>query len=601
MAKKNSNNGNGKKLLTQHSVDQAVKSICNIMRRGNCAGALQYVPELTWILFLRILDEQEDREREYAEAVGVSFNPSLQSPYRWKDWAAPYDEAIQVQFNGELRPQGWKRKELTDGATNAFFAFVNGIITTDGQQEGLLPYLKTLEKQPDASARQKVISEVLTGVERVRIDTERNFQDVLDKVHELSVSNFDPTHVFPLSQVYEGLLLKMGEKGNDGGQFFTPRQVIKTVVQVVNPRIGQTVYDPCCGTGGFLAQAFEFMKGGAENSKIKQASDLETLKHETFWGREKENIAYPISLANLILHGIDKPNIWHGNTLTGQETYGGLFDGSPPQFDVILTNPPFGGKEGKEAQTNFDYKTSATQVLFLQHVLNRLADQGTCGIVLDEGVLFRTNQEAFVKTKRKLLDECDLWCIVSLPGGVFTAAGAGVKTNLLFFTKGQRTKKIWYYDLTDIKIGKKTPLLMKHFDEFFKRLAKRENSDLSWTVDMDQRKKQAAEQAQPFRDETAQNRQQAARWKERLTELKKTRQKDRAAIEEAQDKAKEFTKAANEAQKKALEIENAVYDLKAVNPHKKPVIDTRTPEELLDTIEEKGREIKRILEVLRKA
>ena len=161
-----------------------------------------------------------------------------------------------------------------------------------------------------------------------------------------------------------------------------------------------------------------------------------------------------------MLHGIDEPHIWHGNTLTGGETYGGLFEGAPQLFDVVLTNPPFGGKEGNEAQTRFAYKTGATQVLFLQHVIDSLRPGGRCGIVLDEGVLFRTNETAFVQTKRKLLDECDLWCIVSLPAGVFTAAGAGVKTNLLFFTKGQPTEQIWYYDLSDVKVGKKTPLTL---------------------------------------------------------------------------------------------------------------------------------------------
>src|SRR5690606_35461836 len=223
-----------------------------------------------------------------------------------------------------------------------------------------------------ATPRQKVISEIMSGVERVRIDTERNFLDVLDKVHELSTEAIDQTHVFTLSQVYEGLLLKMGEKGNDGEQFVTPSQVIKAMVQVINPTIGETVYDPCCGTGGFLAQAFGHIRENLGNDAT--ADQLEALKQQTFWGREKENLIYPIALANLVLHGIDKPNLWHGNTLTGRETYGGLFDGAPQTFDVILTNPPFGGKEGKEAQTNFDYKTSATQVLFLQHVIRSLRE-----------------------------------------------------------------------------------------------------------------------------------------------------------------------------------------------------------------------------------
>jgi type I restriction enzyme M protein len=579
---KRKNNGinNGRRLATQQSVDQAVKSICDIMRRGNCAGAMQYVPELTWILFLRILDEKENREEQEAEALGVPFRASLESPYRWRDWAAPPESLPDGQTN--------KRAELQDAPQNAFFNFVN---------TELLPHLKGLRSKPDATPRQKVISEIMSGVERVRIDTERNFLDVLDKVHQLSTEAVDPTHVFTLSQVYEGLLLKMGEKGNDGGQFFTPRQVIKAMVQVIDPKIDETVYDPGCGTGGFLAQSFEHIKSRLGNDAT--AEQLETLKQRTFWGREKENLIYPIALANLVLHGIDKPNLWHGNTLTGMESYGGLFEGAPQTFDVVLTNPPFGGKEGKEAQTNFDYKTSATQALFLQHVIRSLREGGRCGIVLDEGLLFRTNQDAFVKTKRKLLDECELWCVVSLPAGVFTAAGAGVKTNLLFFTKGQPTHRIWYYDLTDVKVRKKTPLTLADFEEFFSLLPTRADSPLSWTVDMDERKRVAAEEAQPFKDQATAKSQQAAQWNGRLKELKKARPRNEAAIEEAQAKAKQLTREAKELAAKAKEIEDAVYDLKAVNPHKRPVVDTRTPEELMDIIEAKGREVAEALAVLR--
>ena len=306
-------------------------------------------------------------------------------------------------------------------------------------------------------------------------------------------------------------------------------------------------------------------------------------------------------MANLVLHGIDKPNLWHGNTLTGQEIYGGLFEGAPQLFDVVLTNPPFGGKEGKEAQTNFDYKTSSTQALFLQHVIRSLKDGGRCGIVLDEGLLFRTNQDAFVKTKRKLLDECDLWCIVSLPAGVFTAAGAGVKTNLLFFTKGRPTRKIWYYDLSDVKVRKKTPLTLEHFEDFFRLLPDRADSPHSWTVDIEERKRIAAEEAQPFKEEAIQRQQEAARWKERLKELKKAKPRDEQAIAEVEEKIKSLTKEAKAAAAKAKELEDAVYDLKAVNPNKKPVVDTRTPEELLDVIEAKGREIAEALAALRKS
>ncbi|MDE3096290.1 MAG: N-6 DNA methylase [Chloroflexota bacterium] len=502
-------NGNGRRLNGQASVNAVIKNICDIMRRSNCAGALQYVPELTWLLFLRILDERETREAGEYAAVGEPFTPSLESPYRWQDWAAP---------------GGAKRQALQgDGSTlGDFFGFVNG---------DLLPHLRGLKDKPNATPRQKIISEVLSGVERTRIDTERNMLDVLDRVDEVKDENIDPQHVFPLSQVYEGLLLKMGERGNDGGQFFTPREVIRAVVRAIDPKVGETVYDPACGTGGFLAQAFEHM-AGPEYANVTSGEQLETLKRATFYGREKDNLIYPIALANLTLHNIDEPHVWHGNALTGQESYGGLYAGAPPLFDVVLMNPPFGGKEGKEAQTNFPYKTRATQVLFLQHVISSLKNGGRAGIVVDEGVLFRTNETAFVQTKRKLLDDCDLWCILSLPPGTFVNAGAGVKANLLFFTKGQPTQKVWYYDLSHIKVGKKTPLTLAHFEEFFKLLPGRADSDHSWTVPR-------------------------------------------------------------------VDIEAKTYDLKAVNPNAKSDEDTRTPEELLDYIEAKGREVAEAVAALR--
>jgi len=567
-----SSNGNGKTFATQQSLDSAVWSICNILRRSNCAGALQYVPELTWILFLRILDERETQEAEHCKAVGAPFTPSLQPPYRWQDWAAP---------------GGNKRVELQGTtAIGTFFSFVNG---------DLIPHLKQLRDQPDVTPRQRVISEIMSGVERTRVDTERNFLDVLDKVHEISAANVDDTHIFPLSQVYEGLLLKMGEKGNDGGQFFTPREIIRAMVRVIDPRIGAAVYDPCCGTGGFLAQSYEYMVRQAGDSLGPEQS--ETLKQHTFYGREKENLIYPVALANLVLHGIDQPNIWHGNTLTGGETYGGLFQNVPAQFDVVLTNPPFGGKEGKEARTSFAYKTGATQVLFLQHVMDKLAPGGRCGIVLDEGVLFRTNETAFVQVKRKLLNEFNVWCIISLPGGVFSAAGAGVKANLLFFTKGEPTERIWYYDLSDIKVGKKNPFTVKALEEFWKLLPDRADSEHSWTMDIAERRAAAKREADPLRAQAARPAAQAAELQRQIKVLDKTADADRLATLKAQ--AKQYEAEARELNARAEAIENAVYDLKAVNPHAKSNVDTRTPEELLYIIEAKSREVHEALAIFR--
>jgi type I restriction-modification system DNA methylase subunit len=392
MARRRAPNGNGsaRRLSTPQSVNAAVKSICDIMRRSNCAGALQYVPELTWILFLRILDEREQREAEEAEAVGAKFTPSLESPYRWRDWPTPRDRSASC----------WARPRWAPCFPSS-----------------------TRSSSPPSRA-----SRTSPGRRRGRRSSARS----------------------------------------------------------------------CRGSSG----------------------------------RASDNAIYPIALANLVLHNIDEPHIWHGNVLTGQEVYGGLFADAPALFDVILMNPPFGGKEGKEAQTRFAYKTGATQVLFLQHVIDSLKPGGRCGIVLDEGVLFRTNETAFVQTKRKLLDECDLFCLVSLPPDTFVNAGAGVKTNLLFFTRGRPTERIWYYDLSRVKVGKKTPLTLAHFEECLRLLPDRADSERSWTVTRDV-------------------------------------------------------------------IEAKSYDLKAVNPNARSQEDRRTPEELLDLIEVKGREVAEAVAALR--
>ena len=549
-----------KRHASQQSLNGAVKSICDIMRRSNCAGALQYVPELTWMLFLRILDEVETREAEEAAALGLRFKASLPKPFRWCDWAAPESPLRQ-----DKKASVWK--------------FVH---------EDLLPKLKALEKQPGASARQKVISEIMSGVDRSRIDTEKNFLDVLDKVHEISSVTVDDTHVFTLSQVYEGLLLKMGEKGNDGGQFFTPREVIRAMVRVVDPKIGQTVYDPGCGTGGFLAQAYEYMRSKAGDDIT--GPKLETLKRRTFYGREKDNAVYPIALANLVLHGIDEPHIWHGNSLSGVAAYDGLFQDAPQFYDVVLMNPPFGGKEGKEAQIPYEYKTGATQVLFLQNVLKSMRKGSHCGIVLDEGVLFRVDAEAFVKTKRKLLEECNVYCIVSLPGGVFTSAGAGVKTNLVFFTKGKPTEKIWYYDLSDVKIGKKKPITLRNFEEFFQLLPKRGDSKQSWTMDFSARLRKALEEARPYREKGAELSAQARLLEDDLRGKRKAKKLAQSKLDELEEKWKAVEREARESLAKGDSIENAAYDLKAVNPNRVTVEDKRTPAQLLEFIAAKGLE-----------
>ena len=495
---------------TQAALDAKIKSVCDVLRRSRCTGALQYVPELSWLLFLRFLDEREASEAVTAKAQDKKPALSLTGKYRWSSWASP---------------GGRHRKQLQDGARGGIFPFL---------EDELLPHLRKLGERRTATPRHRLISRIVADVDQTRVDTERNFFDVIDKIDDIRLETIDPQHLFALSSAYEGLLLLMGEKNNDGGQFFTPREVVRAMARVIDPEIGETVYDPCCGTGGFLAQAYEHMRSRS-GKRTPSAPDLQRLAEQTFYGREKDPQAYPIALANLVLHGINFPHIWHGNTLTRTADYTRLFEGAPLRFDVILTNPPFGGKEGADAQSQFDYKTSATQVLFLQHVIDALADGGRAGMVVDEGLLFR-DDKAFVQTKCKLLEECDVHCIVSLAPGVFTTAGSGVKTNILFFNKGKPTKKIWYYEVLPTgrdRFTKTAPLTLAHFDEFFKLIKRRADSEHSWTVSMD-------------------------------------------------------------------EVKERNYDLKAVNPHRKDDVDTRTPAELLAEIERHNVELKKALTDLRR-
>lgn len=594
MPKTNKTDTKSKKLASQSAVNAAVEEVAKVLRRSNCASVLRYVPELTWMLFLRILDEREQIEAEESEVLGIAFEPALEAPYRWRDWGAPPEEDDEGRV-----VQGEKRHEL-DQSAGAFMRFIN---------KELLPHLQAFATSSSATPRQKVIGEILSSTEETRVDTEANLKDALDLVHEISAGGIDQQHVFPISQAYEGLLLTMGQANRDGGQFYTPRDTIRAMIRVVDPDLDATVYDPCCGTGGFLAEAYDYLKAKWEREG-GEASALDRLKSEALFGREKDDLAYPLALANLVLHGVDVPRIWHGNTLTGDETYADLFlyesGEEPGPFDLILTNPPFGGKEGKAAQSRFAFKTSATQVLFLQHAIDSLKDGGRCGMVIDEGVLFRTNEKAFVQTKKKLLDECDLFCVVSLPGGVFSAAGAGVKTSLLFFEKGRPTERVWYYDLTDVKVTKTKPLTREHFEDFFELLPHRGtdagDSERSWTVDLRARKEKATEKAKALRVKAQAPAAEAARLDEQLKAMRKAAKADpdiAEGIAEVEALQAERQAEAKRLLDRAQRVEEGVYDLKAVNPNAPEAGDTRTPEDLLEVIEVEGARVMNALRRLR--
>ncbi len=320
-------------------VDQAADLI-----RTERKGALEYVPELAWMLFLRVTDAQEREREEESLVTGQQFLPTIPPPYRWRDW---------VELGSS------KREEIagTGSLEGDVLRFVNN---------GLFPGLMGFSEQDNHTRRQLVVSEIFRLIGRTQIRTEKTLLDALGVISRLDIEQTDDFH---LSEAYESLLLKLGEKNSDGGQFFTPRDVIRAIVQIVDPNPGDAVYDPCAGTGGFLGIAYEHMleKAGSDPETVR------VLKEETFFGREMEDRAIPMGLANLVLHGIDGPHLWHGNTLTNQKSsMSPLWNPAPELFDVILTNPPFGGKETALAQSRYAYKTKASQILFLQEIMSSL-------------------------------------------------------------------------------------------------------------------------------------------------------------------------------------------------------------------------------------
>ena len=275
-----------------------------------------------------------------------------------------------------------------------------------------------------------------------------------------------------MSHLYESKIQKMGSAGRNGGEYYTPRPLIKTIVKVLSPKIGQKIYDGAVGSAGFLCEAYDYLN----HSKSLSTKDVEILQKQTFYGKEKKSLAYIIGIMNLIFHGIDSPNIMHTNTLS--ENLSDIEE--KDRFDVILANPPFGGKERKEVQQNFPIKTSETAFLFLQHFMKILKTGGKAGIVI-KNTFLSNGDTATVSLRRKLLEGFNLHTILDLPGGVFT--GAGVKTIVLFFEKGIPTKKIWYYQLNlDRNLGKTNPLNENDLLNFIKLQKTKADSDNPWII-----------------------------------------------------------------------------------------------------------------------
>jgi len=441
---------------TPSSFEQAFRAIDDCLRKeAGCGTELDYTEQTSWLLFLKYLDGLEDDRAAVAALEGRSYSPILEEPYRWSRWAAPKNASGQLDHHAALTGD-----DLRD--------FVNA---------KLFPYLERFKQSASGpNTIEYKIGEIF-GELRNKISSGYNLREIIDGLDGLRLRSQAEKH--ELSMLYEEKIKRMGNAGRNGGEYYTPRPLIRAIVQVVNPLIGETVYDPAVGSAGFLCEAFEFMRKGGSTGAELSTADLDTLQSRTFTGKEKKSLAYVIAIMNMILHGIEAPKVLHTNTLT--ENLSDVQERD--RFDVILANPPFGGSERKEVQQNFEIRSGETAFLFLQHFIRLLRAGGRAGVVIKNTFLSNTDN-ASVALRQKLLTDCNLHTVLDCPGGTFQ--GAGVKTVVLFFEKGAPTRRVWFYQLDPGRnLGKTNPLNDRDLAEFVELQKTFADSPKSWSVDVD--------------------------------------------------------------------------------------------------------------------
>jgi type I restriction enzyme M protein len=420
-----------------------------LWKDSGCDSELDYIEQTSWLLFLKYLDDLEAEKADEAALQGEEYSYIIDEPYRWNSWAAPKTDEGEIDHN----------KALTG---DDLIEFVN---------DELFPYLRKF-KQTNLDSPQSIeykIGEIFSELKN-RIQSGYILRDVIDHIDELIFLSAEDKH--ELSHLYETKIKDMGNAGRSGGQYYTPRPLIRTMIRVIDPEIGETIYDPAVGSAGFLCEAYEYLYERMD----KTTKNLKTLQEETFYGKEKKNLAYVIGIMNMILHGIEAPNIIHTNTLS--EDIRSIRE--KDRHDIILANPPFGGKERKEVQQNFDIKTSETAFLFLQHFIKSLKAGGRAAIVIKNTFLSNTDN-ASVSLRKHLIESCNLHTVLDMPGGTFQ--GAGVKTVVLFFEKGQPTKNIWYYQFDpERNLGKTNPLNDDDLKEFRELQPDQPETEHSWNL-----------------------------------------------------------------------------------------------------------------------
>jgi len=432
--------------------EQAFKNLDTALRKDSgCSTELDYNEQTSWVLFLKYLDDFEADREASARLNGERYQRILSNEYAWTTWAAPKTQEDKPDYNKALT--GDDLKEFVDYK--------------------LFPYLKRFKNSAEhADTLEYKIGEIFSELKN-KLQSGYSLREVIDKVDELRFRSNEEKH--EMSSLYEDKIKNMGNAGRNGGEYYTPRPLIKTIVKVINPKIGDKVYDGAVGSAGFLCEAYDYMR----SSKQLTAKEFEQLQRKTFYGKEKKSLAYIIGVMNMILHGIEAPNILHTNTLAEN-----LMDiQEKDRVDVILANPPFGSStEHVEIQENFPIKSSETAYLFLQHFIKILRVGGRCGVVIKNTFLSNPDN-ASIALRKQLLEECDLQAVLDLPKGAFT--GTGVQTIVLFFEKGRATDKVWFYQLNlSRNLGKTNSLNERDLEEFVTLFKNQGDSENSWSVNV---------------------------------------------------------------------------------------------------------------------